>query len=1682
MGLKRGLCAMMLLALCIMSVQGTAPTFVNDPCADEIITQPDEGMNDATVYWAIPLAKVGDTPAAVTCDRMPGEKYAGGNNDVTCTAKDVDTPADMTTCTFQVRVFPTFERACPADFPSATGDGVTFDEPLTNVDTDGTTKPTVTCDNPVTFPAGPTTVTCEATGTESRKVSCSFEVTIGTLPTFTDQGSCADSKIDTAPDAGENTATVTWTEPTASAGASITCDHSTPAVFKGGDTTVTCEAADNTESRLFISCSFDVKVYPTFETGCPDNMVVANGASPTFTTPAVNADSTGAAVTASCSPPSGGPGFTDDLANDVTCTAQDGTLTSQKATCTFKVTLGTTPVFTAEGSCAAPGTIDVLPDTGKMTATGITWVTPTAGVDVNCIPDPDTATFVGGETDVTCTIADASTPTLINTCTFKVRVFPQFAENSCGEDVIRSPDPNDYKATYAWINSAIKMDGAAATVACQQASGSKFGGGENDVTCTATQAANEVSTCKFKVTVWPKLDGAVADMTQAPDAGSNKVASVTWTPPSVTDPGGATVTVTCTPELGTSFVGGSTPVECYGEDPTSKLRAVNQFSVNIWPNMPDSQLVLDIKRAPDLGKNVATNVVWDTPTATDSDGDPLTATCTKASGSDFSGGAHDVECVATDPLGATFKATSQFKVEVWPNMPDSELVQDINRAPDQGKNVATNVEWVAPAVTGSNGDPVPVTCTPASGLEFIGGAHDVSCVATDPLGAPYKATNQFKVKVFPTFATVCVDFPPVAPETGTTTVVEYVKPIGAPDSTTTNAVVTCVPETGTAFLNDKETVVTCFAVDSDTEKFPTKATCSLKVTVGTAPTFVANKGCLAEKMTGPTAGKNVAEGVTWTTPEATQSDGEAATVTCEPPSGSDFNGGSTPVTCTAVDTRMPNLKTECSFNVYVFPTFDGTCDDQFATPTSGNTNVNYNVPVGALDSTNTRAAVTCNPASGSSFPDNVATEVKCEATDSDTSYEEKATCSFNVLVSAAPTFDNDPACPADEAVSPGATGFNKAVATWTDPPARQGDGTATALVTCDPPRGSTFGAGDTTVTCTAEDPRSSSLTTTCDFKVRVYPTFASGCEDIEVDKGATGTETTVDYVPPVGGTDSLGTNLVGISCDPNTGDAFPNDQATEVTCNATDVAPDTFPDATCTFKVKVGTAPTFNKGCPSNIVVAPDASGEAVVTWEKVTGGSPATVQCDHKSGDTFNETETLVICTATDAGSERTSQCTFKVILDSVAPVILCPPTPANADAVTGTNKAPVEWTDPTVGYDDGDQTRPVNVTCIPKSGSSFVYGKTAVYCSAIDFVGNVGECSFDVTVTGKACDPVCAGESDCMLDDVGAASCVCRDGYSSATNDGADCANVDECAAATSPCHENADCTDLTPSFTCACKEDFYGDGIFSCSPYQDEYPDIAVPVDKVFQVELSIADASGADCDPVTDKESDACVALVNTFKLFVTPSYSGLSNSFKEVVVDQSQIRKGSVIVPHTVSYDYGTATTEIRALQPQQFFADTVKKQVEAGRIGSLEMVPDFESVKDTTNFCTEEIKNAMQCNNKLSVYEDKTDDGCQLKCSSRCSTDAVYCNGGTCTHDNAAGEICSSCPDGKEGALCEEDSINIPLIVGLSVGLGGGGLLIIIGLIVYFMCCRNKEGKATVTAAGDEEGGHSNNALALDDR
>jgi sugar lactone lactonase YvrE len=194
-----------------------------------------------------------------------------------------------------------------------------------------------------------------------------------------------------------------------------------------------------------------------------------------------------------------------------------------------------------------------------------------------------------------------------------------------------------------------------------------------------------------------------------------------------------------------------------------------------------------------------------------------------------------------------------------------------------------------------------------------------------------------------------------------------------------------------------------------------------------------------------------------------------ASITCVPPSGSTFPIGTTTVSCLATDSCGQTAS--CDFTVTIVkPPLIAVCSSNIqATPTSpSGATVFYTASTSGGCS---GASITCVPPSGSSFPIGT-TMVSCLATDS---CGQTASCAFTVTIPPLMAV-----CSPKVAVR--ATDSSGATVFYTS---STSGGCSGASITCDPPSGSTFPIGTTTVSCLATD--SCGETASCDFTVTVRP-------------------------------------------------------------------------------------------------------------------------------------------------------------------------------------------------------------------------------------------------------------------------------------------------------------------------------------------------------------------------------------------------------------------------------------------------------------------------------------------------------------------------------------------------------------------------------------------------------------------
>ncbi len=374
------------------------------------------------------------------------------------------------------------------------------------------------------------------------------------------------------------------------------------------------------------------------------------------------------------------------------------------------------------------------------------------------------------------------------------------------------------------------------------------------------------------------------------------------------------------------------------------------------------------------------------------------------------------------------------------------------------------------------GTPPPITCNPASGSTFPIGTTTVTCQTSDSDDATSTVTTSFRVTV--TDTDLALHGVPADIAVSTTSqsgaVVNYPLP-SALDEDASAPVVSCSPSSGSTFPLGT-TVVTCTASDADDS--PSTATASFKVTVNDSDLAfggVPPNGTV--DATGPSGTV-----VNYTMPVAVDEDASAPLVTCRPASGSTFPIGTTTVSCTASDADDSPITITTTFQVTVNDTdlaLSGVPANISVDATSAaGASVGYTSPA-AVDEDGSAAVVSCDHASGSTFPIGTTT-VTCQVSDSDDS-PSKVTASFNVTVRDTDLFLSGPAD-----ITVFATNSTGAAVTYPMPTAVDEEGTP--VVTCDHASGSVFPVGVMTlVTCQVTDSDDTPSTVSIGFFVSVLP-------------------------------------------------------------------------------------------------------------------------------------------------------------------------------------------------------------------------------------------------------------------------------------------------------------------------------------------------------------------------------------------------------------------------------------------------------------------------------------------------------------------------------------------------------------------------------------------------------------------
>ncbi|XP_022111982.1 uncharacterized protein LOC110991112 isoform X3 [Acanthaster planci] len=1212
---------------------------------------------------------------------------------------------------------------------------------------------------------------------------------------------------------------------------------------------------------------------------------------------------------------------------------------------------------------------------------------------------------------------------------------------SCPPDIFMKAGSGEDRAVVTWDDPrAVDNSGAEPNIVCDRTSGSWFSG-TSLVTCTASDGTgNSVSDCIFNVTVTDEK----APVMTCPASGSwnvdsgADVATVIWSPlPEATDNIDGKLQVTCTDALGNvvnsgdEFLVGETSVFCLASDKSGNQGRCG-FSITVVDNEgPIVTCPSSVTQNVETGKADAA-VKWSPlPSAEDAVEGPVpTVVCTdeggKAaeSGNRFPAGNTMVTCSAMDSVGN--KGNCSFLIIILDNeAPIMTCPDDIVRNVDAGKAVAT-VDW--PIMPQAN--------------DTVDGLLAVTC--SDGSGGLVSSGDEFPVDV---------------------------------------------------------TMVTCTASDTSHNE----GTCSFLITViDNEDPFIA---CPENIFQDLDAGSDVGT-VHWPTqPSANDTVDGSLAVTCTDDSGivvksgDTFSVGATIVTCKAIDGS--GNEANCSFTINLKDNEDPvvTCPNsstQNVEPGKADAAVDWSPSPSAEDNVDGLVPnVTCVDKSGKTiesggrFPAGDTT-ITCLAVDSS---QNEGNCTFFIKIK-----DNE----APVMTCPGNMSSNvdsgSAVGTihWPTVPSANDTVDGPLPVTCKDDTGRLVSSGDefpvgaTTVKCEAAD--SSGNQDRCSFVVTVTDSEAPEMtcpKDIIQAAGPGETSTSVDW-PTLPTANDTVDGLLTVTCSDDlgrlvsSGDAFPIG-ITVVTCRAAD---DSDNEANCSFAITVpecGDEETCQNGgtflesfcncsCPSPY------TGKTCTACEPCQNGGhsqdPDTCACqcpEVYAGLLCSECKECV-----NGGNQDKDTCVcdcfnsyMGVLCDVCPPDIKCDNAGQFEEAACRCN-CPPPWTGPTCSE------------CIPCAHGGTDQDPDTCLCDC----------------PGAYLPPVCAacgGQAECQnggeFSEV-SCNCTCPSPFTGKTctecepcQNGGSYQNKFMCVCDCPYFHTDPLCAVCPLGFvclnggtrreaTCSC-ECANGWRAKDCSERVPNVPDDEYPVSPIwtvvkkkvsFEIAVIAPIYNGTVCDPRISKFSDACIALVTEFKLSVEIEYKFVAG-FSQVVINQEDLRAGSVVVPHEVIYNYEEMTPTTRGISANALYGETVGKAVVRGYIGKLKVATGCEDCmapQDHTYICDAE---PPECAPGLMLTE-RAEGGegtCYYVCRSKCKLDTTYCGDGTCRQEQGSKDISCSCPQSSavmySGAKCQNQVQLTWLYVGVSVGV----VSILVLIVVLSVCLWRSKGLVDRLQEEDEE-------------
>jgi hypothetical protein len=650
--------------------------------------------------------------------------------------------------------------------------------------------------------------------------------------------------------------------------------------------------------------------------------------------------------------------------------------------CSFDVIVRCCPTNCVPSIQCPPDMTIPCPDSAGFPLNYVVGVV-NCGQQTTIVCNPPSGSIIFGATNVCCRLL-SSTGIVLDQCCFKVNVSDTVPPVIVcpGNITVISSNCLPVQVALPIVTASDNCD-PHPTVTCVSATpsaGGVFPCGVTTVTCTATDAAGNTSTCSFTVTVICDSSTEIRCPDDiivrcAPAAG----VPVTYSP--VATNRCTNVIVTCNPPSGTVFPPGTWQVCCQARD---GFGGVKECCFKVTVEMDDIPPVITcpsniVVVSPNC---VPVDVVYPSPIATDNC-QLDSVVCNPPATFAFPIGTTVVTCCARDKAGNT--NCCSFTVTVrCPSNDCVRIVCPTNIVNDCGGPNGGPVTYNAYAINTCTGGILPVTCSRPSGSFFPLGTTTVCCTNTIGTSVQWCCFDvTVRPDVIPPVITCPSNMVVISPNC-TKMIVDYPNPT-ADDNCKLDSVV-CTPPSGSSFAVGVNTV-TCCAKDLAGNS----SCCTFTITVR-CPTDCVQIVCPSNIVV-ECAGPNGAP-VVYNAYAINTCTGALLPVNCSRPSGSFFPPGLTTVCCTnntggVIQTCCFDVKVNrdtippiivCPTNIYVL------CSKP------NGTRVNFKAD--ATDNCDPAPVVTCVPPSNSLFPIGC-TNVTCVARDN---AGNTSTCTFKVCV------------------------------------------------------------------------------------------------------------------------------------------------------------------------------------------------------------------------------------------------------------------------------------------------------------------------------------------------------------------------------------------------------------------------------------------------------------------------------------------------------------------------------------------------------------------------------------------------------------------------------------------------------------------------------------------------------------